>query len=429
MKKWDAVPDRTLLEKSYKEWVDTYYQLAGDIARKVEQELLAKEIRASTKFRVKSFSSYFKKIVKKLRESKGDGRPPIGDIVGIRIVCPFLETIDEVEKLIKSIFTVVEVRKKGLNHSFREFGYEATHLLIKFPVPPIDPEGNTLETAEVQIRTILQEAWSEVEHELVYKAGIIPFDHPLKRKLAALNANLTLADIIFQDIRGYQRQLQAELKEKREKFSKSLSQRTFFTGMISLEKENAEPILQDNITNDEKIEKNNQTGEDQKEDELEDYTTLSLDDMLLQGLLAHNNGEYKKAMKIYTLLLKEEDQVIRALVYSHRGVALFAESRYEEAVDDFSNTLIINPKSSRNFYLRGISYRMMKNYSAALEDLQKAVSLDPYQPDFWFAKSQLYFHSGDYFTAREDCAAAINLEPLSEEYNQFMKLIHKKSNL
>lgn len=428
MKKRDVIPDRALLEKSYNEWVDTYYRLASDVARKIEHELLVKEIRASTKFRVKSFGSFFKKIVKKLGECNGEGRPPIGDIIGIRIVCPFLETIDEVEKIIKTIFTVVEVRKKGLNHSFREFGYEATHLLIKFPVPPIDPEGNTLETAEVQIRTILQDAWSEVEHELVYKAGIIPFDHPLKRKLAALNANLTLADIIFQDIRGYQRQLQAELKEKREKFSKTLSHRILFTG-ISVEKKKTKPVLEDNITNDEKTEKNNQIAEEEKEYEIEDYSSLSLDDMLLQGLLAHNNGEYKKAMKIYTLLLKEEDQMIRALVYSHRGAALFAESRYEEAVDDFSNTLMINPKSGRNFYLRGVSYRMIKNYSAALEDLQQAVSLDPYQPDFWFAKSQLYFHSGDYLAAREDCAAALNLEPQSEEYNQFMKLIHKKSNL
>jgi putative GTP pyrophosphokinase len=55
---------------------------------------------------------------------------------------------------------------------------------------------------EVQVRTILQDAWAEVEHELVYKAEFTPFDEPMKRKLAALNANLTLSDMLFQEITG-----------------------------------------------------------------------------------------------------------------------------------------------------------------------------------------------------------------------------------
>ena len=71
---------------------------------------------------------------------------------------------------------------------------------------------------EVQLRTILQEAWAEVEHELVYKAEFTPFDEPMKRKLAALNANLSLSDIIFQEILDYQRRLTSELERRRSAF-------------------------------------------------------------------------------------------------------------------------------------------------------------------------------------------------------------------
>ena len=71
---------------------------------------------------------------------------------------------------------------------------------------------------EIQIRTILQDAWAEVEHELVYKSEFSPFDLPLRRKLASTNASLSLADIIFQEIRDYQTKLQREVDERRASF-------------------------------------------------------------------------------------------------------------------------------------------------------------------------------------------------------------------
>ena len=76
---------------------------------------------------------------------------------------------------------------------------------------------------EIQLCTILQDAWSEVEHELVYKTNFNPFDEPLKRKLAALNATLNLSDTLFQEIRDYQRLLQSELNKRRESFIEKLN--------------------------------------------------------------------------------------------------------------------------------------------------------------------------------------------------------------
>jgi len=123
---------------------------------------------------------------------------PINDVLAMRIICPFLRDLDEVEAAIATQYDIVEIERKGQNHSFREFGYESVHVLIRIP-DEILPLCNGLERSviEIQLRTILQEAWAEVEHELVYKAEFTPFDEPLKRKLAALNATLTLSDIIF----------------------------------------------------------------------------------------------------------------------------------------------------------------------------------------------------------------------------------------
>ena len=61
---------------------------------------------------------------------------------------------------------------------------------------------------EVQVRTILQDAWAEVEHELIYKSHFrFPNSDSIRKKLAAVNASLSLADMIFQEIRDAQKEM------------------------------------------------------------------------------------------------------------------------------------------------------------------------------------------------------------------------------
>jgi len=405
-------PNRVALETTYKDHEEAYYLVVRDIARKIEQELTSRQVRASIRFRVKTFDNYFRKFVRRRRESKD--KIFITDILGIRIICPFLEALKEIETIIKELFSIVEVENKGEFYSFKEFGYDSTHILIKLPVPEVDPTGEPLICAEIQLRTILQDAWAEVEHELIYKAGFNPFDKPLRRKLAAVNANLTLADIIFQEIRDYQKRLRKELHQRQQDLSETITGRIF-----ALNEENEEFV---------KFMKKKEKKEDDNRsvDYDENSASLSLDDLLLNGLLAHNNKQYKTAIRIYTLLLQQDNEEIKALVYVHRGLAYFAESYYAEALNDFDKALEINSQNAKSFYLRGVTNRMLKNFPAALDDLNKAISLDPYQPDFWFAKAQLYFHSGDYLAARQDMESALKLEPQSKDYNQFMQLLMEK---
>ncbi|MCL2792044.1 MAG: tetratricopeptide repeat protein [Spirochaetaceae bacterium] len=407
-----VVPNRVNLETTYRDREEAYYLIVRDLARKIEQELSSRQVRASIRFRVKAFENYFRKFVRRRRETKG--KVIITDILGIRIICPFLEALKEIETIIKELFSIVEVENKGDIYSFKEFGYDSTHILIKLPVPEIDPTGEPLICAEIQLRTILQDAWAEVEHELIYKAGFNPFDKPLRRKLAAVNANLTLADIIFQEIRDYQRKLRKELQQRQQDFSEAIVEKIF-----SLNEENEEYVKF-------MKKKDKKDDEDGHIDYDENSSALSLDDLLLNGLLAHNNKQYKTAIKIYTLLLEQDNTEIKALVYVHRGLAYFAESFYLEALNDFNDALEINSKNAKSFYLRGVTHRMLKNFTAALDDLNKAISLDPYQPDFWFAKAQLYFHSGDYLAARQDMESALKLDPESKDYNQFMRLLMEK---
>ena len=160
------------------------------------------------------------------------------------IICTFLEDIADVLDQIKSVFQVTEVEIKGSSQSYKEFGYESVHVLVSVPEDckpenlPCDVKLPDELVCEIQIRTILQDAWAEVEHELIYKTEFTPFDMPLKRKLASMNASLSLADIIFQEIRNYQKNLQNEMLQRRQSFYEKADDLTVVAG----EKKSAKPL-------------------------------------------------------------------------------------------------------------------------------------------------------------------------------------------
>ncbi len=168
--------------------------------------------------RLKKFSSLYEKVLKKLRTQPDPPQKEIvlTDVMGIRIVCPFLEDLEKTVALLRREFTIFEVDHKGEMLSPFQFGYNSIHLQMAVPEKIRRRYGISDEiSCEIQVRTILQEAWAQVEHEIMYKADFAPFGEPLKRKLAALSANLTLSDIIFQEIRDYQRGLQEDLARRR----------------------------------------------------------------------------------------------------------------------------------------------------------------------------------------------------------------------
>jgi putative GTP pyrophosphokinase len=291
--------------------------------------------------------------------------------MGIRIVCPFIEDIAIVEERIQQRFEVVEVEQKG-HYTFKEFGYESMHLLIKIPADIIAKRGAVdCDVAEIQIRTILQDAWAEVEHELVYKAEFTPFDAPMKRKLAAVNASLSLADIIFQEIRTYQRQLNGQLGKRRESFFQKIEESTdallFADGPVK-KADDAEAVIP-----------------------IAQPASSSIDDLLLNALYAHNKNRFDDAVSLYSRILElKPDKAICSLIYKHRGMANFACSRYQDAIDDFSHALELDAQSYKVAYYRGVVRSVLKQYAEAIDDFTKALDINPYQAFCLFRRGQAY---------------------------------------
>ena len=400
-------PDQIKLHKAYSLKVSAYEGALENFVRRLDKDLKEQGLRFSLKFRVKSFSSYYKKLLRKISENdSADKNPDIQDILGIRIVCPFLENLQSAEERLRSHYTLFEVERKGAEHSFREFGYQSIHLLLELP-EDVRAYYKDLDigVCEVQIRTILQDAWSEVEHELVYKANFTPYDESLRRKLAALNANLSLSDIIFQEIRDYQKSLHNELKKRRRSFVERVETET--SGTTSK--------LNEEITHLEQS---------------PNSSFANVDELLLKALNAHNRGDFYGAIKLYDEILERQiDNRVRSVITVHRGMALFADAAYSEALDDFLSAAELEPNNQKVYYYLGIVYRVMDRPTEALTAFSRSLEISPYHLESLFSLAQTYFKLGDFPAALEYCEKAVKIAPEEEKVIKLRGYIMEKISL
>lgn len=105
----------------------------------------------------------------------------ITDLAAIRIITFFPRTIEAIGSMLKSEFSVIEQFDIGEALIEEErFGYKSVHYLVAFSDARIAlPEYQQFDKAktEVQLRTISQNTWAEIEHDIQYKSSAaIPRD-------------------------------------------------------------------------------------------------------------------------------------------------------------------------------------------------------------------------------------------------------------
>jgi ppGpp synthetase/RelA/SpoT-type nucleotidyltranferase len=153
--------------------------------------------------RAKSVSSFAGKALQ-LKAARPDARPlvDITDQVGVRVITYVQSDVQAVAGLLAEQFTVLDDRDLGQETaSAGRFGYASRHVLVsrdRAGGAAYDP----LQCASVQLRTVLQHAWAEFEHDIRYK-GTVPADQApdLDRRFTLAAGLLELADREFTTIR------------------------------------------------------------------------------------------------------------------------------------------------------------------------------------------------------------------------------------
>jgi predicted RNase H-like nuclease/ppGpp synthetase/RelA/SpoT-type nucleotidyltranferase len=158
--------------------------------------------------RAKSVASFAAKAARTV-----DGRPsftdPIREItdqIGIRVITYVHSDVQAVADLLDDQVVVHDDRDMGLETASEgRFGYASRHLLVGLDDARADQAAHELlrgRQAQVQIRTVLQHAWAEFEHDIRYK-GTIPDEHApdFDRRFTLAAGLLELADREFSTIR------------------------------------------------------------------------------------------------------------------------------------------------------------------------------------------------------------------------------------
>ncbi|WP_347350336.1 GTP pyrophosphokinase [Intrasporangium sp.] len=143
-------------------------------------------------------------------------REEITDQIGVRVVTYVLGDVSAVAELLAEELAVLDDRDLGLETARAgRFGYSSRHLLVAVDASrsiPARYEPLRRLAASVQVRTVLQHAWAEFEHDIRYK-GTVPAEHAsdLDRRFTLAAGLLDLADREFAAIRD---RLQVALPEE-----------------------------------------------------------------------------------------------------------------------------------------------------------------------------------------------------------------------
>ena len=415
------LPNKLEIQRLYESYAPVFNEVLAYIEAKLKASIKIASI-PTFKTRIKSFTSYYKKILRQKPKEAAESKSlvTLTDMIGIRVICAFLEDLDIVEQQLVTFFNVKEIERKGAQQSFREFGYESVHVLIAIPEDckpkkELDPPLPDEVVCEIQIRTILQDAWAEVEHELIYKSEFNPFDKPLRRKLASINASLTLADTIFQEIRDYQNRLQSELGTRRNTFYNKADD--FTNKEFGLPQENRDLKASAAIYS--------------PQNDLP-YSKKSIDELVLSALHEHNLANFDKAIEIYTQIINSKPTpppVVLGVIYKHRGMAYFAQSMYDKALEDFRASVADDPKGFRALYYEGIVCSVQDKNQEAIECFNKSLEIDAFQSHVYYRRALAYFNLGEYKKSLADIASAENLGLNDEEVKALKAKVLKKFDM
>lgn len=130
--------------------------------------------------RVKDVDECVRKFVRKYRPALEESNTPydietyITDLIGVRVVCLYEDELEKIAQIVRAHFAVIDVTDKvsAVESTEASFGYKGLHLDLRLSVAERDlPEHAAYAEwpFELQVRTIIQDSWSVLDHKIKYK--------------------------------------------------------------------------------------------------------------------------------------------------------------------------------------------------------------------------------------------------------------------
>jgi putative GTP pyrophosphokinase len=186
-------------EQHYDSSLPLLKRLAEEVRFSLDQAVDAAEVKVlSVSTRTKERDSYLEKIV---RKGYNDPASEVEDLVGGRVVCYYVSDLATLGQIVDDLFQVLSEDNKVANSPDDTFGYASIHYVCTLKPETSGPRYDGLQAIkfEVQIRTILMDAWANVSHHLAYK-GEASVPANLQRDFHALAGLFHIADGQFESL-------------------------------------------------------------------------------------------------------------------------------------------------------------------------------------------------------------------------------------
>lgn len=229
-KTYDVWKEKPELIKNFLSITNDYQQLCTEIEYILKKRISERAIEiASISSRAKTLNSFLEKIQRKKYNNPLD---EIKDFAGVRVVCLYATDVEKINEIIESEFDIQEEIDKKKNLKIDQFGYGAHHFIVQLGKLSSGSRYDDLREmqCEIQVRTIVQDAWSIIQHHMVYKKeSEIPSN--LQRKLNCLSALFETVDDQFENIRrdrdSYIQSMRESIHNKNEFLENELNIETF----------------------------------------------------------------------------------------------------------------------------------------------------------------------------------------------------------
>ena len=198
----------------YDDVIGNYRDMEPVVVSLLQEELNNAGIRVmQVAHRIKTRESVAEKMERK--PDKYTSPKKMTDLLGVRIICYFNDQVDQIAEIVREKLVVDpenSVDKRKLLDP-TAFGYLSLHFICTLPKDSWYPEEICDLKFEIQIRTVLQHTWAEIEHDLGYKTEFgIPRD--LRRSFSRVAGLLEVADDAFLRIRASIKEYDRDVRDK-----------------------------------------------------------------------------------------------------------------------------------------------------------------------------------------------------------------------
>lgn len=168
--------------ETYRERYPNYETLASVLKEVLDHAVKELAPFAIVQSRPKSLASFGEKIWRKKHKYKNPVNR-LTDLCGARVITHTAAQVEAVSEFIEQHFDIDWENTVDVSQRLKptEFGYRSVHYIVKFRrgVFPSDRVGVRIPStllrmpnrrAEIQVRTVLEHAWADVWHDLIYKS-------------------------------------------------------------------------------------------------------------------------------------------------------------------------------------------------------------------------------------------------------------------